>query len=145
VKQEAMAAAADTVGAAIKHYLADVAPKRQRPRSLVQTNVYLNRYWSGLHSYPISRVPRMIIAKRIGEIAKEHGPIAANRSRQTLSAFFGWALREGYCETNPVTATNRAVEEKSRDRVLTDDELRAIWQACGDDDFGRIVKLLMLT
>jgi integrase len=29
--------------------------------------------------------------------------------------------------------------------VLADDELRAIWRACGEDDFGRIVRLLMLT
>ena len=33
----------------------------------------------------------------------------------------------------------------SRERVLSDDELKQIWQACGDDDFGRIVKLLLLT
>jgi integrase len=28
--------------------------------------------------------------------------------------------------------------------VLTDAELTAIWRACGDDDFGRIVRLLIL-
>src|SRR5262249_15949172 len=27
----------------------------------------------------------------------------------------------------------------------TDDEIRAIWKACRDDDFGRIVQLLLLT
>jgi integrase len=29
--------------------------------------------------------------------------------------------------------------------VLTDRELAAVWQACGDDDYGRILKLLALT
>jgi integrase len=29
--------------------------------------------------------------------------------------------------------------------VLTDAELVAIWRACGEDDFGRIVRLLILT
>ena len=33
----------------------------------------------------------------------------------------------------------------NRDRVLTDRELASIWNACLDDDFGRIVKLLILT
>jgi integrase len=28
---------------------------------------------------------------------------------------------------------------------LSDDELRAVWNACGDDHYGRIVKLLALT
>jgi integrase len=29
--------------------------------------------------------------------------------------------------------------------VLTDAELRTIWKACGDDDYGAVVKLLVLT
>jgi integrase len=33
----------------------------------------------------------------------------------------------------------------ARDRVLNDSEIRAIWTACQDDDFGNIVKLLLLT
>ena len=32
-----------------------------------------------------------------------------------------------------------------RDRVLTPDELKAIWKQCRDDDFGRIIRLLLLT
>jgi integrase len=71
--------------------------------------------------------------------------VTANRARQSLSTFFGWAMREGLAETNPVNATNQAVEEKSRERVLSDDELAAIWRACPDDNFGAIVRLLMLT
>src|SRR3954447_3202936 len=50
-----------------------------------------------------------------------------------------------HVETNPWQATNRAVPERSRERVLSDAELAAIWQACGDDDYGRIVQLLILT
>jgi integrase len=29
--------------------------------------------------------------------------------------------------------------------VLTDPELAALWRTCGDDDFGRVVKLLVVT
>ena len=29
--------------------------------------------------------------------------------------------------------------------MLSNDELSAVWRACGDDDFGRIIKLLILT
>jgi integrase len=32
----------------------------------------------------------------------------------------------------------------SRDRVLDDAELSAVWHACKDDDFGRIVRLLIV-
>src|SRR5262249_45628825 len=33
----------------------------------------------------------------------------------------------------------------ARDRVLSNGELAAVWNACGDDESGRIVKLLILT
>jgi integrase len=54
-------------------------------------------------------------------------------------------MREGLCEANPVIGTNDPDPQTSRDRVLSDAELAAIWNNCGDDDFGRAVKLLMLT
>ena len=54
-------------------------------------------------------------------------------------------MREGLSDGNPVIGTNRAADERSRDRVLSDKELAAIWGACRDDDFGRIVRLLILT
>jgi integrase len=122
-----------------------VAAQRQRERSFKATMRYLNELWAQLHEIPISRVHRATVAVRLAEIARDHGPVTANRARQSLSTFFGWAMREGLTETNPVTATNQAVEEKSRERVLSDDELAAIWRACPDDNFGAIVRLLMLT
>jgi integrase len=72
------------------------------------------------------------------------GPVASTHARFALSALFKWAIGEGLASVNPVTGTNRAAA-RSRDRVLTDAEIAAIWRACGDDDYGRIVRLLMLT
>ena len=63
--------------------------------------------------------------------------------RTSLSAFFTWAAREGYVESNPVAYTNKAIENDRADRVLIDDELADIWRATGDDQYGAIVKLLM--
>ena len=55
-------------------------------------------------------------------------------------------MKEGLCEANPVIATNDpAAGILPRERVLSDRELATIWKACADDDFGRIVKLLMST
>jgi integrase len=38
-----------------------------------------------------------------------------------------------------------AGQPKRRDRVLSDAELAAVWNACGNDTYGKIVKLLILT
>jgi integrase len=57
-----------------------------------------------------------------------------------------WAIRQGIdLPGNPVTGTNRPALPLSRDRVLTDAELGAILAACGQNAYGRIVRLLALT
>ena len=56
-------------------------------------------------------------------------------------------MGEGIAEANPVIGSNRPVEGPPRERVLSDYELLAIWNACGtgDYDYGRIVRVLVLT
>ena len=41
--------------------------------------------------------------------------------------------------------TPTGAKKKSRERVLSNAELKAIWIACPDDEFGAVVKLLALT
>src|SRR5262249_24122634 len=40
---------------------------------------------------------------------------------------------------------NKPKPRPPRDRVLTEDELRTLWAALGDDDYGDISRLLILT
>jgi integrase len=44
-----------------------------------------------------------------------------------------------------VTGTAKADEGNSRERVLTQEELRKLWRGLGDDTFSHIVRLLLLT
>jgi integrase len=135
---------AETFEAIAKLYLAS-QKKRLRDRSYEEVRRHVEKNWSPLARVPIHQINRRAIATRISEIASQHGPVTANRARTTLSAMFAWAMREGIVEQNPVVATNKAVDENSRDRVLTEDELCEIWTHSQDDDYGRITRLLMLT
>jgi integrase len=82
----------------------------------------------------------------LGKIADEHGRVSADRARPALSSFFAWGIGEGLCDINPVIGTNKHFDgAKSRDRVLADRELAIIWHALPDSDYGKIVKLLILT
>jgi integrase len=72
-------------------------------------------------------------------------PSEANHTFKYLRTFFFWCVRRGLLEHSPLTAMRMPYKETPRDRVLTDDELRAVWNASGDDIFGRTVKLLILT
>jgi integrase len=108
---------------------------------------HLTQHAKPLHSFPIAAVSQYNIAKLLEDIAKKNGGVTANRVRTSLSSLLGWIIKKGIRlpEGNVASYTEKPVEEKSRDRVLSDAELRGIWKACLDDDYGAIIKLLMLT
>jgi integrase len=117
---------------------------RMRPRSYTEVERHFNLHWAPLLDRAIHKIERADVALRLNEIHDESGPVAANRARSTMSAFYAWAMREGIAEKNPVAGTNKA-DERPRERVLSAAELVNVWNACNDDDFGRIVRLLILT
>ena len=140
----------DTFGIIAARYL----EKRRgdlKPRSFEQVETHLTKHWARFDRVPMHEIAKRDIAIRLGEIAegtpteKKRGPIAANRARASLSSFFSWAMAEGIVDTNPVIATNRQGAEQTRDRVLTDAELVAIRNASNGDDYGAIIRLLILT
>jgi len=139
------AAAALTLAAAAERYLG-ARRDRMRPNTYKAAERYFRVYWKPLHERPLVAIKRADVAARLQELTQAHGRTAAARARDYLSAMFSWAMREGLCEANPVLATNDpAAGILPRDRVLSDDEIRIVWNACGDDAAGRIVKLLLLT
>jgi integrase len=81
----------------------------------------------------------------IDEIATSQDDVAADRARIALGGFYSWAIERGYCETSPTINISRRAEIRARDRVLSEGELAEVWRACRDDDYGNIVKLLILT
>src|SRR5260370_37321767 len=85
-------------------------------------------------------------------MAVEGGSVAADRARSRLSGFFAWAVGEDLCKANPVDGTNKHSEYIERERTLivdgekpNYDELVAVWKAAPDNEYGKIVRLLILT
>src|SRR5262249_49749887 len=97
-----------------------------------------------LHKLQLTKIDRRAVAALVSKVANEKGGPTANRVRAGLSGFFAWCMREGLLDHNVVIGTNVQPEE-SRERVLSDDELKQIWDALGSDDYSTIVRLLMLT
>ena len=60
---------------------------------------------------------------------------------------FNWAVERGRLPASPMAGMKPPTRERPRDRTLTDDELRWLWQACDACEwpFGPLVKLLLLT
>ena len=103
--ERAAAAARLTLGEAAARYL-DAKQETMRPGSYKAATRYLNVCWKPLHDRALDDIKRSDVAARLQELTKLHGRTAAARARDTLSAMFSWAMREGLCEANPVIATN---------------------------------------
>jgi hypothetical protein len=143
-KARAHVEAAETFGALLPRFL-ERQRARLKPRSYEETERHLLAHAKVLHGLPVKNIDRRTIATRLAEIEKFSGPAAANRVRASLSAYCSWLAREGYVDANPVSFTNRAVENGARHHVPSDADLRAIWLALDGDEYGTILKLLLLT
>lgn len=141
IKAESRARADETFGACVRLFL---EWQRGRIKTFREVERHLVRNLVALHNLPLTKIDRRTIAAQLARISARGSPIQANRTRGNLSKFFSWACGEGLAESNPAVLTNKN-PEKSRDRVLTASELKLIWPALPDTDYGAIVKLLILT
>lgn len=92
------------------------------------------------------------IAKRdvidlLDGIADSGRVVTANRVRAYLNKFLSWCVERDIINQSPAMGVKPAAKEKSRDRVLTDDEIRWFWQACEREGqpWGHLGKMLLLT
>ena len=92
------------------------------------------------------------IAKRdvidlLDAIADSGRIVTANRVRAYLSKFFNWCVDRDVIEVSPAMGVKPVAKETSRDRVLSDDELRWFWAACEAEGqpWGALGKVLLLT
>jgi integrase len=70
-----------------------------------------------------------------------------NQILKLVSKFFNWCVDADILAVSPAAGIKKPFAERSRDRVLTDDELQAVWRAADSIGypFGTIVQLLALT
>jgi integrase len=146
-REEKRRQAARTFRAVVETYLA-AKQAELRPASYRVTRLYLTGgYFKPLHAMPVTAVRRSDVANCIRGIACKRSASTAAAARRALSAFFAWAIADGLLGdgANPVDGSHRPADPQSRDHVLTDSELVAVWNACSDgDDFSRVVRLLVL-
>jgi integrase len=143
-KAERRSAASHTLDATIARYL-EAKATELKPRSMVEVKRHLEKDWQSLHNLAIASIGRANVAATLSAIAKTKGGVTANRARAALSAMFRWAIGDGLCDHNPVAGTNRQEENGHRERSLSDSEIAKVWLAAPENDYGSIVRLLMLT
>jgi integrase len=118
-------------------------------RNAVDIRRHLSNYAAPIHRLPIASLSHKEVADLLASVAKKSGDATSNRLRSTPTAFFSWTIQQGVKlpEGNVASLTKKR-KEASRERVLTDAELKAVWTA-GDkiasDNFASALRLLILT
>jgi integrase len=146
--------AADTYGSVVDLYLTAKAATL-RPKSLKEAKRYLKKHAKAFDRVPVHKIGRRDIAARLAAIGNgssrdgsrglRGGPTVSDHARTALHGFFTWATREGFVDENPVINAGHPEQSKSRERALAAGELVEVWNATEDDDYGKIVRLLILT
>jgi integrase len=96
----------------------------------------------------IYEVRRSHIIKMLDEIEDVNGPVAADRTLAYVRKAFNWyATRDDQFNVPIVRGMARIKpKERARTRVLSDDEIRAIWpELAMAGTFGALIKTLLLT
>jgi len=105
------------------------------------------------HGRELSDISRSDIHMLLDDVGGKRGRAAVIEMRKHLSKLFHWAIDRELIQSNPITRLDRDEVYVERERVLSMDELRRIWDACGDGDkdknlgypFGPMYRMLILT
>lgn len=135
---------AGTVAQAVEQFLARHG-KHYRPKPLYEASRRLQLYV--VDSWGARKLDSITRADVRAMLAGIEAPIAANRLHSIVRKFFNWAVENDLIASSPVAGLKKPNPETSRDRVLTDDELKAVWRAADKEGypFGTILQLLILT
>jgi integrase len=143
-KQELKSAA--TFGALAAEYL-DKHAKRKK-RSWEEDARVIDRellpHWRRRKAHDIRRADVLAI---LDAIVDRGAPIQANRTLALVRKIFNWGIGRGVVEHNPCLQIEAPSSENQRQRVLSEDELRALWRAFGGLGplMGPMFKLRLLT
>ncbi|WP_428428219.1 tyrosine-type recombinase/integrase [Pararhizobium sp.] len=87
------------------------------------------------------------IVKLLDDIVDRGSPVTSNRVFATLSTWFTWLVGRDILKTSPMAGMKKQTVETSRDRVLSDEEIRIFWKATAafDYPFGQMWRILLLT
>jgi integrase len=105
--------------------------------------LYLSNFYG---TQPISEVTRADIHQILDDLIARDKQTAANRALAHIRKFFGWLVERGYLNHSPADHIKPRHKESERDRVLSDAEIKAIWDAAEamSGPYSAWLKLLLL-
>jgi Arm DNA-binding domain len=146
-KRKAKTAKGDTFGTIAESYLR-IGARNLRSAALYRRTLERLVLPAFRHT-PISEIRRSNIASLLDAIVEENGEVMADLTLAMVRRVFTWHSTRDDHFVSPLTKgmARSKPSERARSRILTDDELRAMWKSASqpDDLFGAYVRFLLLT
>jgi integrase len=126
------------------------APETERILKVYVYPEWGSRAFEAIRRSDVSALLDKIEDGTAGEGGDMGGPVMADRTLAALSKLFNWYASRSDDYVSPVVRGMGRTKgrERARDRMLTDDEIRAMWKASGSADlgtFGAFVRVCLLT
>jgi len=134
-----------TVELMVHEFIQTYAKPRNSSWKQAESNLrlYLSNFYG---TQPISEVTRADIHQILDDLIARNKQTAANRALAHIRKFFGWLVERGYLNHSPAVHIKPRHKESERDRVLSDAEIKAIWNAAEamSGPYSAWLKLLLL-
>jgi integrase len=136
---------ADCFAELAEHYLERYAKPRKkswREDARIIANK-LNPALGNIRAQDVTRADMRLLLEKIAE----HAPIEANRTLATCRKLYNWAISQDLVAANPCVQISAPGQERQRDRVLSDHEVRTVWKDLDNEEpkMAAIMRLRLIT
>jgi hypothetical protein len=146
--REARAAQSNTLKFVADEYLKREG-KNLRGRTLAGKNdVFRLHIFPRLASRQIDSIKRSEIVRLLDRVEDQSGPTAAQHTLAALRRMMNWYAGRSDDFRSPIVRGMARIKpkERARQRILSDDELRAVWRAATSETaYGYLIKIILLT
>jgi len=106
------------------------------------TRILKSHFEKPLQGKPLTEIQTHHLTAIIDKLHKT--PTEANYTFAVARRFFRWAVARRYITHSPLEGLGLPAKTTSRERVLSPEELREVWNKSGDGNFGRIIRLCII-
>lgn len=144
-RQQQMAEADPTVSTAVERFLDQYASKNASGDETAR--ILRSEFVPSWKGKTLSQINRSDVVRCLDKIRDRGSPIMANRALAAVRKMFNWHVGRAELEASPCKGLAAPAQERSRDRVLSDEELVKVLTSARNrnDVYGQIVELLILT
>ena len=118
--------------------------KDHRSRSWVEATL-ARLVYPTFGARPIETINRSDIIRLLDRIEDERGPVMAGSTLSIINRIMNFHASRSDDFRSPIVRGMARGASQARSRILTDDELRAIWKATSDSIFGALLRFILLT